>query len=104
MFFFVSEPVLDPGGSGTASFVVGIATIRCSSMSSAISLSHRIRSTCEALLRRGRRPRRIPAGLADAADWSDWIADLELVASLPPGSDSLCSSEAAEREDFEAPK
>ena len=104
MFFFVSEPALDLGGAGTASFTVGMATIRCPCMSSAIALSQRIRSACEALARRGRRPRRIPLGLADAADWSNWIDDLEFVASvasLPTGSDSLSKFRLAARDDFD---
>ena len=52
VFFFVSEPSFDLCGSGSASFAVGTATIRCASMSAAIELSHRMRAVLQALARR----------------------------------------------------
>ena len=110
MFFFVSEPVLDLGGSGTASFAVGVATIRCASMPEAIGLSRRLRAVLHALLRRGGRPRARPRGLTSAEALDRWIDDLELVVSLPTGPGSLYPSDPASdtrapapRDEFEAP-
>ena len=103
MLFFVSEPSLDLGGAGSASFAIGTATIRCASMSEARELSQRLRAALQALARRGVRPRRAPEGLA-AGDWADWIDDLELDSGLATDSGSLSKFVPAARDSFEAPK
>lgn len=102
MLLFVSEPVRDLAGEG-ASFVVGAATIRCTSMAEAVSLSQRCRAALQALARRGGRPRPRP-GLsllsAEIGAWIDELVDQSLALNehsspLPPRRD---------RDDFELPK
>ena len=106
MFFFVSEPVPDPSGSG-ALFLVGAATIRCTSMAEAVSLSQRLRAALRALARRGGRPRPRPGGfslLSSAiAAWIDELVDQGLAlhersSSLPP------PHRDHDHDDFELPK
>jgi hypothetical protein len=107
VLYFVSEPSLDLGGSGSASFAVGIATIRCASLPEAIELSRRLRAVLMTLARRGVRPRRKPGGLAAVADWATWIDDLEHGVSLPADArspSSFASAASVARDDFEAPK
>lgn len=99
MFFFVSEPSLDPGGSGSASFCVGAATtIHCSSMSQAQELSQRMRAALRVLASRGARPRRWPSSdLPSIADWIDELVGQGLSSETPILSISR-------RDDFERPK
>lgn len=104
MFFFVSEPSFDRCGSGSASFAVGTATIRCASMSAAIELSQRLRAVLQALARRGVRPRRRPGGLATAADLANWIDDLVSLSTDAGSLSNFVPSVPAARDDFETPK
>jgi hypothetical protein len=83
---------------GTASFVVGVAVVRCSSMDEAVALSQRVRAALQALARRGRRPRRMPDDQAVAiADWLDEI-ELDSLWMLAPAPDTPTPTHA----DFEA--
>lgn len=104
VFFFVSEPSFDLCGSGSASFAVGTATIRCASMSAAIELSHRMRAVLQALARRGVRLRRRPDCLTTAADLANWIDDLVSLSTDPGSLSNFVHSVPAARDDFETPK
>lgn len=100
MLFLVSEPVADPIGAG-ASFVVGAATIRCASMSEAVSLSQRLRAALLALARRGGRPRRRPESSLLSIAIGEWIDEL-VAQSLALDGHSTPSHR--HRDDFELPK
>lgn len=100
MWFFVSEPVQDLTGQG-ASFVVGAATIRCTSMREAVSLSQRLRAALQSLVRRGGRPRRRPGFSLTSIAIGEWVD--ELVAQSR-ALDEHSSQSHRHRDDFELPK
>ncbi len=99
MFFFVSEPVADPMGGAT--FVVGVITVRCASMTEAISLSHRLRAALQALASRGGRPRLRPESVLPSIAIGEWIE--ELVAH-GLALDELSSQSSVHCRTFEVPK
>lgn len=81
MLFFVSEPVPDSVGNG-ASFAVGVVTVRCASMSEAVSISQRLRAALQALARRGVRPR-LKKGSESITDWMDELVAQSLSSNAP---------------------